>query len=256
MPSSTYKCRVLVLKKTKLGESDLILTCLKDDGSQLRAVAKGARKPKNSFSARLDVFAVDDVLIARGKNLDIISEARIVSAHMPLREDIVRAAAASAVLGALDKTTQQDLPVPRLFDMTVSALDHMAVADAEEGPAFTAAFLLKLFCMLGVRPSFDACAVCGNPLNPSQISGGLAFSFSDGGAVCDRCRGRSDCMLIDARTCSWASALMQATFDDIAAMHVEPATSFSVLELCRGWCRQNLGTNVKALDYLMSCGLF
>lgn len=56
MASPTYRCNALVLKKTKLGESDLILTCLKDDGSQLRAVAKGARKPTNFRHAARSVL--------------------------------------------------------------------------------------------------------------------------------------------------------------------------------------------------------
>ena len=50
MGERTRNDRVVVLRKTKLGESDLILTLLSSDGSQIRAVAKGARKPKSPFS--------------------------------------------------------------------------------------------------------------------------------------------------------------------------------------------------------------
>ena len=52
MGERTRNDRVVVLRKTKLGESDLILTLLSSDGSQIRAVAKGARKPKSPFSTR------------------------------------------------------------------------------------------------------------------------------------------------------------------------------------------------------------
>ena len=52
MGSPTYNATVLVLHKTKLGESDLILTFLTQDGRQLRAVARVARKPNSSFSSR------------------------------------------------------------------------------------------------------------------------------------------------------------------------------------------------------------
>ena len=50
----TYDARAIVLRKTKLGESDLIVTLLAQDGSQARAVAKGARKPARPFAARLE----------------------------------------------------------------------------------------------------------------------------------------------------------------------------------------------------------
>ena len=64
MASPTYTARALVLRKTKLGETDLVLTLLAEDGSQMRAVAKGARKPANAFSARLELYSVVDVLLS------------------------------------------------------------------------------------------------------------------------------------------------------------------------------------------------
>ena len=81
MARPTYTARVIVVRKTKLGESDLILTLLAEDGSQLRAVAKGARKPKSSFASRLELFSVADVLCARGRSLDVVSEARLVEGN-------------------------------------------------------------------------------------------------------------------------------------------------------------------------------
>ncbi len=58
MARGTYRCRALVVRKTKLGESDVIVTMLKEDGSLIRAVAHGARKPKNPFSTRLHLYSV------------------------------------------------------------------------------------------------------------------------------------------------------------------------------------------------------
>ena len=81
MASKTYRDQVIVLKKTKLKESDLILTLLAQDGRQIRAVAKGARKPTSSFAARLDLFSNARVFFAVGRNLDIVKEARLVDAH-------------------------------------------------------------------------------------------------------------------------------------------------------------------------------
>ncbi|MFQ9180415.1 MAG: DNA repair protein RecO [Eggerthella lenta] len=77
----TYDARAIVLRKTKLGESDLILALLAEDGSQIRAVAKGARKPASSFAARLELYSVVDLLVARGRSLDIVKEARLVESN-------------------------------------------------------------------------------------------------------------------------------------------------------------------------------
>ena len=81
MASATYQSRVLVIKRTKLGETDCICTLLSQDGSQIRAVAKGARKPTSPFTSRLELFSVCDVLFAKGKSLDIIKEARLIEGY-------------------------------------------------------------------------------------------------------------------------------------------------------------------------------
>ena len=54
--SRTYRTKVLVLDKTKLKETDLILTMLDERGRQVRAVAKGARKPGGRLAARCELF--------------------------------------------------------------------------------------------------------------------------------------------------------------------------------------------------------
>ena len=74
-----YRIEALVLRKTKLKESDLIVTLLAEDGSLVRAVAHGARKPQSPFASRLEPCAVVDVLLARGRSLDVAKEARFVA---------------------------------------------------------------------------------------------------------------------------------------------------------------------------------
>ena len=101
MPS--YPLRALVLRKTKLGETDTILTLLADDGGQVRAVAKGLRKPGGRFGARLEPYAVCDLLLHTGRSLEVVTEAQTVASHSGLREDLDRSAAAAVVADLLDK---------------------------------------------------------------------------------------------------------------------------------------------------------
>ena len=256
MASAAYACRALVLKKTKLGEADLIITMLAQDGQQRRGVAKGARKPTSPFAARLDLFSVCDLRMSTGRSLDVITEARMVQANLKLREEIDYLAAAAPVLDALERTTHEDLPLPRLFDMSCAALSHMAEAPVDQVPAYTAAFLLKLFGMLGLRPSFEECVVCGNPVDLRAGATRVPFTYADGGVLCSECAAGTGSVQVDAATLQWAQSLLMATFDGIADMQVEPRTSFAMLHLCHAWLRENMGMNLKALNYLLSCGLF
>ena len=81
MASPTKTITALVLRRTKLGETDVIVTLLAEDGSQVKAVAKGARKPTSSFASRLELYSVAKILVAEGKNLDIVKEVRLLEGN-------------------------------------------------------------------------------------------------------------------------------------------------------------------------------
>ena len=57
----TYKRKCIVLKQTKLKEKDAIITLFASDGSQVRAVAKGLRRPGSRYGAYLEPFSLIDV---------------------------------------------------------------------------------------------------------------------------------------------------------------------------------------------------
>ncbi len=201
------------------------------------------------FSSRLEVFSVVDVLLAQGRSLDIVKEARLVDAHTGVRLDLLRAAAAAPLIECIAKAAQPDLPNPRSYACAVAALDAMDDAEAGDALAIGAAALLKVYSFTGFRPSFDACVSCGRRLDVDaarQERSLLAFSAFDGGVLCDSCGRFSDAMRLSAETLGWARFLLMSTFDDIEARHVERRISFDVLHLCQTWTRAHLGGRSKA----------
>lgn len=255
MAERTSKERVLVVRKTKLGESDLIVTMVASDGSQIRGVAKGARKPSSPFSARLELFAVSDILLAHGRSLDIVKEARLRNGHERLHADMEHAAAAAPVAELLWRVTQEELEVPRLFDMACTALDSMERSPAAAAPLICAGALLKTMAFCGFRPSLSRCARCGGPLSPNAY-GLVPFSVEEGGAVCASCRPHAECALIPATTISLAEMLMLSTFKSIEGLPEDQSGAFSALKLAQQWIRQHAGCNLKSLGFLFTCGLF
>lgn len=256
MAKPAFNCRILSLNKTKLGESDLIITGLKEDGSLIRAVAKGARKPTNPFSARLDVFSVCDCQFAQGRSLHVVSEAKSVSTHMGLRCDPELNAAASPVLESLSCTCQEDLEVPRLFEMSCTALAAIEASKSEHAVAITAGYLLKLLAMHGFKPSFTQCVICGEDIQLNDCLGKVSVSYPDGGCVCESCSNSFETIRYDASLIVWAQLLLMGRFSDFEDLNIEPSVSFAVLQICHMWLRENLGINLRSLNYLFSCGLF
>ena len=183
MSAPTYTARAIVLRKTKLGEADLILPMLAEDGSQLRAVAKGARKPKSSFASRLELYAVADILCSKGRSLDIVKEARLVDSNDRLRRDIEHAAAAAPMAELVGRVAQTGLENPKLFACTRAAFATMGTLDAPATPGICAAHLLKAFAFSGFRPSLRACAVCSAPVDTSARGVGEGAAIEDAGAT-------------------------------------------------------------------------
>ena len=158
----TYHARALVLDRTKLGETDLILTLLAQDGRQLRCVAKGARKPGGRLAARVELFCECDFLVARGRSLDVVSEAGLVDAHARLRGDLARVSAASAVCEVARLTCYEDAPDPFLHAICARALRACEEAtDQAHLDLAAAAYALKVCAHAGWRPVLAACCACG-----------------------------------------------------------------------------------------------
>lgn len=258
MAQPTYSARVIVLRKTKLGESDLILTMLAEDGSQVRAVAKGARKPASPFAARLELYSVADVLLAHGRSLDIVKEARLTEGNAALRLELERSAGAAAAAELIGRITQLGLENPRLFGLTRAGLAALGDCERRAVPALTAAHLLKALAFAGFRPNLSSCAVCGRDMGGALAPGGgdVSVSYREGGVVCGACRLGASAVRIPASTLAWVNALLHATFAEVGAFDIGMQESFGALRFCQQWVREHIGSDLKSLTFLFTCGLF
>jgi len=175
-----YKEQGVVLRQHKLGEADKIITLMTQGSGKIRGVAKGIRRTKSRFGARLEPFTHVSVMLYRGSGaLDTITQAEIVNQHRHVREDLGLFAAGETMLEAVDKVAEEHERNVKLF---VLLLQGLRTLDAEpaDGVAVSESFLLKLLSVSGFHPSLTACAVCG-ATQPAL------FSSGQGGAVCTRC---------------------------------------------------------------------
>lgn len=249
MAVPTYTARGIVLRKTKLGEMDLIVTLLAEDGSQLRAVARGARKPGGSFAGKLELCNTVDLLLSKGRSLDSVKEARLVRSHPAFMADMDVAACASCIAELVERVTQVDLRHERLFGMVGAALDALEGASGAQARYLTAAALLKVFAFTGITPQLSSCAVCGSPLEGAGVS--TLFSVSEGGAVCASCRDRADAHPVRGDAVRLAANLLMATFPAVLETEASPEAARDVLELCREWSRFHVGSRIRSLDFLL-----
>ena len=180
---SLYRDEGVVLRTQRLGEADRIITLLTRDNGRVRAVAKGVRRTTSRFGARLEPGGHVDVMFARGRTLDIVTQAESRGAYgAHAAGDYAAYTAVSAMLEATDRLVVEDgEPALQQFLLLLGGL--RAICDQGRTPGQVLdAFLLRSLSVAGYAPSFDECARCGAP-GPHQ-----AFHVSAGGMLCPDCR--------------------------------------------------------------------
>jgi DNA repair protein RecO (recombination protein O) len=174
-----YRDEGVVLRTIRLGEADRIVTLVTRAHGKVRAVAKGVRKTKSRFGARLEPLSHVSLLLYEGRELDIVTQAESLDHFRAIRDDLDRLARASSMLEVVDQVAQEREPSPRLYQLLVGGLRALAASD---NPLVGAAFFWRLLSLEGAHPLLDQCAACGS------VEDLVAFDLAEGGALCRRCR--------------------------------------------------------------------
>ncbi|GAB3281065.1 DNA repair protein RecO [Actinocorallia lasiicapitis] len=183
VPVTIYRDEGIVLRTHKLGEADRIVTILTRRTGRIRAVAKGVRKTKSRFGARLEPFTHVDLQLYERRSLDLISQAETIRPYgEPLVSDYPRYTAGVAMLETAEKLTAEERePSLRQFLLLVGGL--RTLGDRSHEPRLVLdAFLLRSLSIAGWAPALDECARCGGR------QGIRWFSIAAGGAICLACK--------------------------------------------------------------------
>ena len=197
---TVYRDTAVVLRVTKLGEADRIITLLTRREGRVRAVAKGVRRTKSRFGSRLEPFSHVDLQLYTGRNLDIVTQAVTIDPFGPaIAADYGRYTAGTAIVETAERlTSEEKQPSLRLYLLLVSALRALAETERDTSLVLDA-FLLRAMTLAGWAPALAECARCGTP-GPHAT-----FHVPSGGLLCVPCRSPGA-----ARPAPAAVALMSA----------------------------------------------
>ena len=177
-----YRDEAVVLRTHPLGEADRIITLLTKEHGRIRAVAKGVRRTKSRFGARLEPFMVVDVQCYEGRNLDTVTQAESLASHgQTIARDYTVYTAATVMVETAERLTEEHEPSTQQYLLLAGALRSLGGGEHEAGLVLDA-YLLRSLAVAGWAPSFHDCAKCGAS-GPHQ-----AFNIAAGGAVCPVCR--------------------------------------------------------------------
>ena len=186
MAGRSYRTQAVVLRSLRLGEADRVLHLYTLDRGRVGAVAKGIRRTKSRFGARLEPLShVDLMLHSGGGELHTVTGVDLVSSHHAAREDGRRLGVGLVGLEAMLRLFPEQEANERAFTALTRFLEALDTSEIGDGPAardpLALSFQLKLLWLSGYLPHLTSCAECG-------AENGLAgFSPKAGGAVCDDC---------------------------------------------------------------------
>lgn len=181
-PPRVYTTPAIVLRQRRLGEVDKIITLYTANYGKVDAVAKGVRRVRSRLAGSVEPLGHCQYQLARGRNLDIITQVQPIETFQPLREDLGRLSRALYAAELVDRSTEEraeNFPLYRLLLDTLRRLNQGGELDLA-----LRFFELALLDQLGYRPQLDACVVCRGALAAEGNSWGPGV----GGAICPSCR--------------------------------------------------------------------
>jgi DNA repair protein RecO (recombination protein O) len=182
----TVRLTGINLKVMPLGESDRILTVLSPEAGLLRLSAPSARKPNSKLGGRSGLFVVNDLLVAKGKSLDRITQAEAIESYPGIAQDLARLTAAQYLAEIALHQALTEQPQAELYYLLTEHLGRIAAADTEGIlPALTQA-VYQLLALAGIAPQVQQCSISNEVLEPNlemDADWQVGFSIEGGGVI-------------------------------------------------------------------------
>ncbi|MFQ5923161.1 MAG: DNA repair protein RecO [Anaerolineales bacterium] len=179
--SRLYRTESIVLRRRDLGEADRIIIVFTPAYGKVRAVAKGVRRPGSKKAGHLEPFTRSNLLVAKGRDLDIITQAETIDAYPKLRQNLDRLGQAAYVIELVDRFGVQEAESQALYHLTTVTLGRL---DREaETAAPLRYFQVRLLDLSGYRPELHRCVNCSEEVQPLD----QFFSAKEGGLLCPNC---------------------------------------------------------------------
>jgi DNA repair protein RecO (recombination protein O) len=245
----TFRSEAIILSRTDFGEADRLLVIFTPRHGKQRAIAKGARKPAARKSGHVELFARTDLLLHRGRDLLIVSQAEMTEPYLPLREDLTRTAYANHAAELLDRftTDEDEAESAALFDLLDVTLRRLC---GESDLRIAARFYeMRLLDLAGFRPELARCALGGEAIQPED----QFFSVREGGVICPSCGGplpEEAAMPISRYGLHALRALQRESWERVQALKLNEPLHLEIERVMLGYLVALLEKRLQSVDFI------
>ena len=240
-----YKTEAIVLKRINVGEADRILTLYAPNLGKFSAIAKGVRRPKSKMGGHLELLTHSSLMLARGQNLDIITQSETISGFLPLRGDLWRSSLALYAAELVDQFTAEHVENYPVYKLLLNTLGWLCYT--QDGELTLRYFELNLLTHLGYRPELYQCLGCKSALEPTTNF----FSASGGGVLCPQCREKEPVARpISLDALKVMRFLASSDYTRASRLRLSSELSSELESLMRQYIRYLLEREVKSVEFL------
>jgi DNA repair protein RecO (recombination protein O) len=182
-----YRTNAVVIRRSDFGEADKILTLYTPQLGKIRVLAKGVRRPVSKLGGHVELLTHSKMLLAKGRNLDIVTQSETIDSFVNIRADLNRICRGYYVAELLDRFTEDGIENFPAYKLLLETLQRLG--DDPDPDLVVRSYEIKLLGCMGYRPQLQRCLRCDQELPPTDHF----FSPSLGGVVCRECgRATSD----------------------------------------------------------------
>ncbi|NQT22549.1 MAG: DNA repair protein RecO [Candidatus Omnitrophica bacterium] len=245
------KTDAILLKKTQLRETSLIIDFFTEESGKIKGVLKGVRCPEPQFGALYEVFTLDRIVFYEKKNKDlfIISQCELIDFFPELRESLEKLGYASYFTELIDLAVESGEKNKAIFKLLLDSLRILS----EPGSAkrLTRVFEIKLLKELGLMPGLKSCVSCGKEV----ATGKAGFSIIGGGILCRDCF-KSDPKVrpILAGTLNFIEHVSVTPMDKISRIKVSTDVGRELERVMADFLSFHINRKFKSIEFLQEVG--
>jgi DNA repair protein RecO (recombination protein O) len=234
----------IVLREQDYAEADRILTLLTPTG-KVTVLARGVRKPTSRKSGHLGLFHRTRVMLAQGRNLDLVTQAEALDVYEGLWHDLLRFTYACYAAELIDRFVPEHEGTPTLYELLSAALGWFATGD--DLRLWARYFELSLLQQTGYLPSLYQCVVCGSELQAETNY----LDVAQGGLACGRCApGIAGAKPVTVAAQKVLRYLSTHEPGEIGLLNVHDATHRELESLMHAFLQYTLEREVKSTAFL------
>jgi DNA repair protein RecO (recombination protein O) len=240
-----YQTEAIIIKKTKLGEADCILTLYTPHLGKIQGFAKSLRKPKSKMAGHLELLTHSLVSLARGRNIDTITGSQTINSFLPLKSDLELTSYALYATELVNQFTADNVEDYPLFELLLETMHNLSRGGNNE--IILRYFELHLLDTVGYRPQLQQCVSCRSVLKDTTNS----FCPGAGGMLCPNCTQSQPLTYpLSPKAQKVLLLLQNSDYSIVSELEIDPELSHQLEMVMRNYLRYLLEREVKSTAWL------